>query len=224
MVVIEDEYHRELQGRFATLSDAMGELAKRATIPWDEEPNRAPCQRWRTCGRNYELIEYDDSQVPWKELRRIAVLKVTAAEVRWLVEPTGVWKHCAGEFNGKVDEDRFRVTHTAVAEVQTADWFFQRVAGDFDVATPLRWSFLLRGLAQPQLEPLTEKIRGLDFTEVDLMIDEENEDSFILYFAEIRVHTVQSFTDRVKTVDQLAVHEGIMPQSNWGAGLPEDII
>ena len=89
MFVIEDEYHCEPQGRFASLSELEIELTRRASIPWDQEPNRAPCQQWRTCGRNYELIEYDDSQVPWKELRRIGVLRITAAEVVWLSE---VWK------------------------------------------------------------------------------------------------------------------------------------
>src|SRR5262249_28629356 len=69
--VIEDERHAEPQGEFASLDAAVAELHRRAALPWDEEPNVAPCTGWRTCGRTYEVIEYDNSARPWKELRRI---------------------------------------------------------------------------------------------------------------------------------------------------------
>ena len=85
MFIIEDEWHAEIQdGQFATRQDAIAELKRRAAIPWDERPNQAPCVSWRTCGRRYVLIEYDGSQIPWRELSRVDVLDISAAEVRWL--------------------------------------------------------------------------------------------------------------------------------------------
>src|SRR5262245_19647434 len=83
MFVIEDERHAEPQGRFASFEQAIAELRRRAKIPWDEEPNRAPCTDWPSCGRSYEVIEYDDSAVPWKKLRSVAVLDVSASGVKW---------------------------------------------------------------------------------------------------------------------------------------------
>ena len=59
------------------------ELRRRSRIPWNEEPNQAPCMSWRTCGRAYELIEYDDTQAPWTELRRFAALEVSSTGVKW---------------------------------------------------------------------------------------------------------------------------------------------
>jgi hypothetical protein len=56
MFVIEDELHAEPQaGEFRSLADAVAELKRRALVPWDQEPNRAPCDGWRTCGRSYEI-------------------------------------------------------------------------------------------------------------------------------------------------------------------------
>lgn len=81
--VIEDERHAEPQGEYPSFQDALNELQRRAAIPWDEVPNRAPCTSWPTCGRSYEVIEYDQSQVPWKVLRRVAVLDVSADGVKW---------------------------------------------------------------------------------------------------------------------------------------------
>jgi hypothetical protein len=86
--VIEDELHAEHHGEFTTFNDAVRELRRRAQIPWDREPNQAPCQSWRTCGRSYEIIEYDDIQTPWRELRRKSALEISAEGVVWH-EPFG---------------------------------------------------------------------------------------------------------------------------------------
>ena len=84
MFVIEDDVHAEkLDGQFATLQEAVAEKKRLAEIPWDEHPNRAPCQSWRTCGRTYAVIEYDDSCYPWKELNRVDMLKVSAERTIW---------------------------------------------------------------------------------------------------------------------------------------------
>jgi hypothetical protein len=85
MFVIEDERHAELQdGEFASLAEAVEELKRRATIPWNEAPNVAPCTSWRTCGRTYEVVEYDMTEALWKQLQRHAMLEVTAEGAKWL--------------------------------------------------------------------------------------------------------------------------------------------
>ena len=81
--VIEDELHCEWSGEFATLDAALAELKRRANLPWDEAPNQAPCTSWRTCGRQYQVIEFDAALSPWKELRCFAVLEVSAAGAKW---------------------------------------------------------------------------------------------------------------------------------------------
>jgi hypothetical protein len=83
MFVIEDEIHAEPQGEFASFDEALAELRRRASVPWDRRPNVAPCLSWKTCGRSYEIIEYDTSRVPWREIRSVAVLEVSAAGAKW---------------------------------------------------------------------------------------------------------------------------------------------
>ena len=88
MFVIEDEHHAEWVGQFPDREQAMLELRRLAGVPWDTAPNVAPCTSWRTCGRSYELIEYDDSREPWLQLSRVPMVETSAAGVRWLREAT----------------------------------------------------------------------------------------------------------------------------------------
>ena len=83
MFVIEDDIHAEMHGQYSSFDEALDELRRRAGIPWDEAPNVAPCTNWKNCGRQYVVIEYDDSRRPWRELRRVLVLEVCAAGVKW---------------------------------------------------------------------------------------------------------------------------------------------
>jgi hypothetical protein len=83
MYVIEDAIHAEPQGEFSTRDQAIEELERRAAIPWNEAPNIAPCRSWQTCGRHYDLVEYDIAATPWKETKRERILEVSAAEVMW---------------------------------------------------------------------------------------------------------------------------------------------
>jgi hypothetical protein len=89
MFIVEDELHAEPQGEFTDMDGAIAELRRRAQIPWDRDPNRAPCTSWRTCGRAYEVIEYDDSGSSRKEVRRVRVLEIAASGVRWTNGPDG---------------------------------------------------------------------------------------------------------------------------------------
>jgi len=81
--VIEDQTHAEPVGEFKTIAEARAELDRLSRIPWDESPNVAPCQSWRTCGRDYEIIEYETSALPWTETKRFAGLKVSAEGPIW---------------------------------------------------------------------------------------------------------------------------------------------
>jgi hypothetical protein len=65
------------------LDEAIVELERRAALPRDEPPNAAPCSNWKNCGRNYEVVEYDTSEKPWKELRRLTMLEISADGVKW---------------------------------------------------------------------------------------------------------------------------------------------
>ena len=81
--VIEDELHAEHHGEFGSLEDAVLELRRRAEIPWDREPNAAPCQSWATCARTYDVIEYDDTDGCTRQLRRIKALEISKDGVVW---------------------------------------------------------------------------------------------------------------------------------------------
>ena len=84
MFIIEDEAHAEEQeGEFATFHDAVAELRRRARIPWDVQPNRAPCSSWGECGRRYEVVEFDVSASLRKEVRRVPVLDISAQGAHW---------------------------------------------------------------------------------------------------------------------------------------------
>lgn len=81
--VIEDQKHAELIGEFALLQEAWAELDRLSVIPWGTRPNVAPCQSWHTCGRDYEILEYETSSTPWTLLRQIAGLEINAKGVAW---------------------------------------------------------------------------------------------------------------------------------------------
>lgn len=67
MFIIEDEQHAEPQeGKYDTIESAIAEFKRRSEIPWDSSPNRCPCMGWEKCQRKYEIIEYNDSSIPWK--------------------------------------------------------------------------------------------------------------------------------------------------------------
>jgi hypothetical protein len=85
MFIIEDEAHAEPQGEFPTFDAAVAELRRRAAIAWNKPPNLAPCTSWQTCGRKYEIIEYDASGMPLNELSRVPALEISAREVTWLL-------------------------------------------------------------------------------------------------------------------------------------------
>ena len=83
MFVIEDEIHAEQFGQFASFEEAFEKLKAISKIAWDVRPNVCPCQSWKTCGRQYAIIEYDESETPWKELSKLAILDISSSGVKW---------------------------------------------------------------------------------------------------------------------------------------------
>ena len=87
--VVADEQHDERAGEFATIVEAWAELKRRASVPFDQAPNQPPCTNWRDCRRMYEILEFDDAQTPWRELRRINALEISAQQTKWHAHPNG---------------------------------------------------------------------------------------------------------------------------------------
>ncbi|WP_430420010.1 hypothetical protein [Phenylobacterium sp.] len=85
MFVIEDDIHADQMSKFEARADALVELRRLAAIPWDQDPNTAPCTNWRNCGREYRLIEYDTTTMPWREVASTPALNISAAGMRWLL-------------------------------------------------------------------------------------------------------------------------------------------
>jgi hypothetical protein len=83
LFIVDDEWHAEPQGEFDSFENALAEVRRRASIPWDRNPNQAPCVGWKSCGRSYEIVKYDNLQSPWKDLERVPILEITAAGIKW---------------------------------------------------------------------------------------------------------------------------------------------
>jgi hypothetical protein len=81
-----DDAHCEAQGEpYSQREEAVAELKRRATIPWNEEPNRAPCRNWSKCGRRYVIEEYDDTESDL--ISRVLMLEISAKGVEWPQKP-----------------------------------------------------------------------------------------------------------------------------------------
>lgn len=104
-----------------------------------------------------------------------------------------------------------------MAEPNEAVRFYESLAADFDIAHTLCWSFMLAGAAEDRIGPLMDTVRGMGFTEVEPMADEVRDGQYILWFAELCVHTTDSFAQRVAAVEQLAASEGLAV-SDYSAG------
>jgi hypothetical protein len=107
-----------------------------------------------------------------------------------------------------------------MTEFGEAERFFASLASDFDTAAPLRWSFLLSGLSEDQVGPLMDEVGRLGFTEVEPLADEECEGRYLLWFAEVGVHSSASYAERVSLVEQLANRKGLVV-SDFSAGRPD---
>jgi len=85
-VILEDNFHAEWNGEFLDMEAAVAELKRRANLPWNQSPNRPPCEDWETCHREYHIVAYDTSKTPWQELSRTRALNVDSSGIRWSEE------------------------------------------------------------------------------------------------------------------------------------------
>ena len=81
---IEDEIHAESWANYPSFEAALEELERRAKIPWNAAPNKAPCKEWETCKREYILVEYEDANEPWQDISKTPLLEISAEGVTWM--------------------------------------------------------------------------------------------------------------------------------------------
>lgn len=84
MIFIEDENHAEQDGPYESFAAAEAELKRRVLMDWDEPPNRVPCMSWKTCGREYWVVEYLERPGAWTRQKRAHVLSVSSSGARWI--------------------------------------------------------------------------------------------------------------------------------------------
>jgi hypothetical protein len=84
MFLIEDEIHAEPQGKFSTYDLALAEIKRRSTIPFEQSPNKCPCTNWENCERLYQIVEYNVLTIPWIELSRKDILKISPEGIQWV--------------------------------------------------------------------------------------------------------------------------------------------
>jgi len=76
----------------------------------------------------------------------------------------------------------------------------------------------LDGVAEDDVERLIKEVASLRFAEVEPMIDEDHADKDILWLADVRVHTADSFAARVSAVEDFAARKGLAV-GDYAAGL-----
>ena len=78
--VVDDQRHCQHIGRFKSYGDAKLAIVGFVSNRWDEEPNRAPCRNWETCGRDYQIIEVDTDD---KFLKATLICKISCDGAIW---------------------------------------------------------------------------------------------------------------------------------------------
>lgn len=82
--IIEDAFHCELDEEYKTFEDALNEIKKRTTIPWNQKPNRPPCKSWEQCQRIYHIVEYQCDNKPWKKIQEWPIVGIERDKITWL--------------------------------------------------------------------------------------------------------------------------------------------
>jgi len=83
---IEDNDHCQDVSTHADLAEAIAALHALAKVPWGQEPNVAPCVTGMNCSRDYEIVEYDTSVMPWVLLRRHPGFYISSQGLIWAAE------------------------------------------------------------------------------------------------------------------------------------------
>lgn len=88
--------------------------------------------------------------------------------------------------------------------------FYESPRADFNTAKLLRWQFLLANAEVDRVEPVMRSLRGLGFHDAEPLFDEEREGRFLIWFAEQRTHSAESFAARVAEVEAFAADNGLV--------------
>jgi len=83
--IINDNIHCEIWDGFETFTQALEEIQRRCSIPWDQTPNVAPCRSWKTCGRQYSIHEYLASD-PSELVNSTYICEIRASGTTWYIE------------------------------------------------------------------------------------------------------------------------------------------
>ena len=77
--VLEDDIHAEYIAEFDTFDSALKKAEELAALPWDDEQNKCPCSSWKTCERQYDIVEFQVIGDNWGEINRTEVFKISSA-------------------------------------------------------------------------------------------------------------------------------------------------
>jgi hypothetical protein len=108
--------------------------------------------------------------------------------------------------------------------VAEAAAFFNETGRDpeFDLSLPLVWGYVLGPLRQEQIEPVTALLGEQGFMNVEPALQEGSHELFEVFFSEVRVHTLDSYADRIRGLAELAEQHGL-EVVDWSIeALPED--
>jgi hypothetical protein len=85
---IQDDLHSDgAEGEFDSFASALAEVRRLGAILWGTEPNVAPCQNWRNCGRHWTIVETDRSTTPyWTVVKVSSVVEIRNAGVKWFAD------------------------------------------------------------------------------------------------------------------------------------------
>jgi hypothetical protein len=81
--IVEDEVHAAWLGEYPSFAAALADLKDRSAKPWDSKENVAPCSSWKTCERQYLIIEYDNTHQPWTEIARTPIFTISQQGIVW---------------------------------------------------------------------------------------------------------------------------------------------
>lgn len=84
--------HYDTVGEYGSFGEAMECIRTLTGIPWNEEPNVAPCASGETCSRLYVINEYDTSTIRWKYISTTEpIVDISAKGVTWFNKDVKVY-------------------------------------------------------------------------------------------------------------------------------------
>ncbi len=114
---------------------------------------------------------------------------------------------CVGTIVGFEIWRRISLGRWAIRETddrRAASELFELVTGNIDATQSLRWSYVLKNIPANRIDRLMRTVRSMGFA-VDLpRIDREHDEYFLLTLSEECVHTVDSYVDRLTSIDYFA--------------------